>query len=268
MNYAGILAGGTGSRMGNVERPKQFLHLGVQGKPVIVHTLAAFLSCLDIGPIVIACPAAWVEYTEVLLSENFTESERGRMHVVAGGAERFDSLARICDFIDGAFGVKDDDILVSHDAVRPFLTQRILADNIAGAREHGCVDTVVPATDTIVVSEGGSAIDDIPPRRRFWQGQTPQSFRIAEYRAAFAGLSAQERAGLTDACKVYLLAGKPVHLVMGEYSNIKITTKSDLSTCESILAARGGAGVRPGGGCGDAGAGSSGGRGGVQTRRG
>ena len=58
MNYAGILAGGTGSRMGNVERPKQFLHLGAQGKPVIVHTLAAFLSCPDAGPIVIACPAA------------------------------------------------------------------------------------------------------------------------------------------------------------------------------------------------------------------
>ncbi len=239
MNYAGILAGGTGSRMGNVERPKQFLRLGAQGKPVIVHTLAAFLSCPSIGPIVIACPAAWIEYTEVLLSENFTETERGRMHVVEGGAERFESLARICDFIDEAFGLHDDDILVSHDAVRPFVTGRILAENIAGAREHGCVDTVVPATDTIVVSEDGASIDDIPPRRRFWQGQTPQSFRIAEYRAAFAALSEAERESLTDACKVYLLAGKPVHLVMGEYSNIKITTKSDLSTCESILAAQG-----------------------------
>ncbi len=241
MNYAGILAGGTGSRMGDVERPKQFLHLGAQGKPVIVHTLEAFLACPDIDAVVVACPAAWAEYTEVLMSENFSTAERGRLHVVEGGGERFESLANICDFIDESFGVREGDILVSHDAVRPFVTARIIEENIAGAREHGCVDTVVPATDTIVVSDAGQAIDDIPPRSRFYQGQTPQSFRIAEYRAAYAGLSGAERESLTDACKVYLLAGKPVHLVMGEYSNIKITTKSDLSTCESILAVCGGA---------------------------
>jgi D-ribitol-5-phosphate cytidylyltransferase len=179
-----------------------------------------------------------VEYTEVLVSENIDEAEQGRIHVVAGGAERFESLGNICDFIEEEFGVQDDDVLVSHDAVRPFLTQRILAENIAGAREHGCVDTVVPATDTIVVSETGRDIDEIPPRGRFYQGQTPQTFRIAEYRAAFATLTGEQRASLTDACKVYLLAGKPVHLVMGEYSNVKITTRSDLDVCESILASR------------------------------
>jgi D-ribitol-5-phosphate cytidylyltransferase len=237
MNYAGILAGGKGSRMGVTERPKQFLHMGDDGTPIIVHTLRAFLNCDDIDGIVIACPQAWLEYTKVLVAENCTPKEQGRIYVIAGGKERFDSLANICSFIEGNFGLTDNDILVSHDAVRPFVTQRILEENIEMAAKYGCVDTVVPSTDTIVVSYEGRQIDDISPRSQFYQGQTPQSFRITEYRAAFDALTEEQKATLTDACKVYLLNDKPVHLVMGEYCNIKITTPHDLNVGESILAA-------------------------------
>ena len=235
MNYAGILAGGKGTRMGITERPKQFLRMGADGKPIIIHTLEVFLACDDINAIIIACPQAWLEYTKVLVAENCTPQEQGRIHVITGGKERFDSLACICNFIDATFGLTDDDILVSHDAVRPFVTQRILQENIKYAAEYGCVDTVVPATDTIVVSEGGETIDSIPPRSQFYQGQTPQSFRINEYRAAFDALTDDQKEILTDACKVYLLNDKPVYLVMGEYSNIKITTPHDLNVGESIL---------------------------------
>lgn len=236
MNYAGILAGGKGTRMGVTERPKQFLRMGASGKPILIHTLEAFLSCADIKAIVIACPQAWLEYTKVLVAENCTPQEQGRIHVIVGGKERFDSLANICDFIEANFGLDEEDILVSHDAVRPFVTERIIAENIQLAAKYGCVDTVVPATDTIVVSEGGEQIDAIPPRSQFYQGQTPQSFRISEYREAFGALTEEQKATLTDACKVYLLNNKPVHLVMGEYHNIKITTPHDLSVGESILA--------------------------------
>lgn len=236
MNYAGILAGGKGTRMGVTERPKQFLRMGSDGKPIIIHTLETFLACEDINAIIIACPQAWLEYTKVLVAENCTPQEQGRIHVITGGKERFDSLANICNFIEVTFGLTDDDILVSHDAVRPFVTQRILQENIAAAKEHGCVDTVVPSTDTIVVSKAGEFIDEIPPRKQFYQGQTPQSFRITEYRAAFDALTDEQKNSLTDACKVYLLNGKPVYLVMGEYSNIKITTPHDLNVGESILA--------------------------------
>ena len=236
MNYAGILAGGKGTRMGVTERPKQFLRMGADGKPIIIHTLETFLACEQINAIIIACPQAWLEYTKVLVAENCTPQEQGRIHVITGGKERFDSLANICNFIEVTFGLNDDDILVSHDAVRPFVTQRILEENIQYAAEYGCVDTVVPATDTIVVSEAGKTIDSIPPRSQFYQGQTPQSFRITEYREAFAALTDDQKQILTDACKVYLLNNKPVYLVMGEYSNIKITTPHDLNVGESILA--------------------------------
>ena len=72
--------------------------------------------------------------------------------MITSGKERFDSLANVCNFIEATFGLSDDEILVSHDAVRPFVTDLIIAENIKFATEYGCVDTVVPATDTIVVS--------------------------------------------------------------------------------------------------------------------
>lgn len=235
MNYAGILAGGKGARMGVTERPKQFLHMGRDNKPIIIRTLEAFLDCAAIDQVVIATPASWLEYTKVLVAENVRPQRQRRVHVIAGGAERSDSLENICAFIEGRFGLGDDDILVSHDAVRPFVTQRIIEENIQAAHAVGCVDTVVPATDTIVVSAAGAVIDEIPPRSQFYQGQTPQSFCIKEYREAFAALTPEQKAVLTDACKVYLFHDKPVHLVMGEYSNIKITTPHDINVAVSIL---------------------------------
>lgn len=235
MNYAGILAGGKGARMGVTERPKQYLKVGAKETPIIVLTVRAFLSCDAIGQIVIAAPAAWSEYTEVLIGENFDEQEISRIHVIVGGTERSESLKNICTFIDDTWGLTDDDVLVSHDAVRPFLTQRIIEENIRFAREVGCVDTVVPATDTIVVSSAGETIDEIPPRSQFFQGQTPQSFFIKEYIEAYEALTKEQRLALTDACKVYVFHGKPVKLVMGEYSNIKITTPHDILVANSIL---------------------------------
>ncbi|ACV22482.1 IspD/TarI family cytidylyltransferase [Slackia heliotrinireducens] len=239
MNYAGILAGGKGTRMGITERPKQFLRLGAEEKPIIIYTIEAFLTCKDIDRIIIATPLAWVEYTEVLVYENFDEESCSRITVIQGGKERSDSLDNICTYIEDTWGLTDDDILVSHDAVRPFVTQRIIEENVRFAREVGCVDTVVPSTDTIVVSVEGKTIDEIPPRSQFYQGQTPQSFSIKEYLEAYNALTDEQKAILTDACKVYLFNNKPVHLVMGEYSNIKITTPYDIHVAESILSERG-----------------------------
>ena len=127
-------------------------------------------------------------------------------------------------------------MIVTHDAVRPFVTQRIIANNIAAARECGCADTVVPATDTIVVSKAGERIDAIPQRSSYYQGQTPQTFYIREYRALFAQLTDEQKGTLTDACKVYVSCGRPVALVRGEYGNIKITTPHDIHVAESIVA--------------------------------
>ncbi|MCT3222603.1 2-C-methyl-D-erythritol 4-phosphate cytidylyltransferase, partial [Lactiplantibacillus plantarum] len=86
-----------------------------------------------------------------------------RVHVVTGGSERNETLMKGIDYIQENYGSHDDDIVVTHDAVRPFITQRIINDNIEAALEHPAVDTVVPAIDTIVQGTEGK-IDDIPVR--------------------------------------------------------------------------------------------------------
>lgn len=235
MNYAGILAGGRGTRFGATERPKQFMRMGSSSTPLIIYTIKSFLACPSIDRIIIASPADWLEYTRVLIAENCTSEQTTRIHVIEGGSERSSSLENICMFIEREFGLANDDTLVSHDAVRPFVTQRIIEENIEKTRAAGCVDTVVPATDTIVVSSDGTNIDSIPPRAEYYQGQTPQSFFIKEYLSLYRALSDEQRESLTDACKVYLLQGRPVQLVMGEYYNIKITTPHDVHVATKIL---------------------------------
>lgn len=234
MIYAGILAGGRGTRMGRTERPKQFLQLA-DGTPIVIRTLRAFLAVGEISQVVVASEPSWADYLRSLVDESFVPEVSVRVHVIDGGAARSDSLANICAHIERTWGLDDDDILVSHDAVRPFVTERIIRDNIEGARAHGCVDTVVPATDTIVVSNSGEHANGIPDRSRFYQGQTPQSFFIREYQEAFASLSSGQKGALTDACMVYMFCGKPVYLVRGEYSNIKITTRHDIHVATSIM---------------------------------
>ncbi len=235
MNYAGILAGGRGTRFGATERPKQFLRLGSASKPVIIYTVEAFLACSAIDRIIIATPSDWLEYTRVLIAENFEQTALERIDVIEGGAQRSASLENICKFIENEFGISHEDVLVSHDAVRPFVSQRVIEENVQRAREEGCVDTVVPATDTIVVSTDAKIIDSIPPRSEYYQGQTPQSFFIDEYLRLYRELDDEQRGSLTDACKVYLMHGKRVALVMGDYDNIKITTPHGVHVAAKIL---------------------------------
>ena len=129
----------------------------------------------------------------------------------------------------------EDTIIVTHDSVRPFVTYRIIEENIKFARNFGACDTVIPASDTIVESRDGSFISNIPEREKMFQGQTPQSFKAKHLRKIYQSLTDAERAILTDACKIYVLKNEPVYLVEGEVSNIKITYPHDLRVAEAIL---------------------------------
>ena len=126
---------------------------------------------------------------------------------------------------------------MTHDAVRPFVSLRIIEENVAAAREHGACDTVIPATDTIVESLDGTTISAIPNRSALYQGQTPQSFNMAELKRTLESLTEEERAILTDACKAFVLRGKPVALVRGDVENMKITYPQDLRIAEALLGA-------------------------------
>ena len=231
MIYAEILAGGKGTRMGNTEMPKQFLLLGK--KPIFIHTVEQFLLNRRIEKILICCPEQWMAYTKDTLKKYHVDM--GKVVIVKGGLTRNETIQNGCNYIEQHFGLNDEDIILTHDAVRPFLNQRIIDDNINGAIQYGAVDTVVEAFDTIVHSIDGKIITDIPVRSEMYQGQTPQSFNIKLLMAFFDSLSEEEKEILTDACKALVIKGTAVHLVQGEVYNIKITTQHDLKVANGLL---------------------------------
>ena len=211
MIFAAILAGGIGSRMGGTDTPKQFLTLG--DKPVIIHTIEKFVINSKFDKILVLSPQSFINHTINLITEYF--GENNNIVVLEGGDTRNDTIINSINFIRENFDIDDDSIIVTHDSVRPFVTHRIIEDNINAAKEFGACDTVVPATDTIVESVGGEIINDIPVRDNFYQGQTPQSFKINKLYELINDLSDKETNILTDACNIFVLKGEEVHLVEG-----------------------------------------------------
>lgn len=231
MIYAGILAGGIGSRMGNVPLPKQFLEL--DSKPILVHTLEKFLLTKEFDKVYIATPQKWVTHTkDTLMKHNINDN---RIEIIAGGKDRNESIMNIISSIDEKKKITNEDVIITHDAVRPFLTRRIIKENIDKVLLYGAVDTVISATDTIITSEDGENIESVPVRSNMYQGQTPQSFNINLLRQYYNNLSEQDKNNLTDACKILVVSNQKVKLVYGELYNIKITTPYDLKVANSII---------------------------------
>lgn len=232
MIYAGILAGGTGTRMGIQEMPKQFLPLG--NKPIIMHTVEKFLFVPDIDRVYVAVHPNWISYFGDLL-QKFVPSQQSKVVIVSGGNDRNDSIMNIILDIQSRPEASEQDILITHDAVRPFVSYRMIMDNISAMKEYDVADTVVLANDTIVESVDGNVITTIPDRKHMYQGQTPQTFKVQAFLKMYEAMEDSVKKILTDACKVFVLNGTPVSLVKGEYSNIKITTVTDLKIAQAMI---------------------------------
>lgn len=231
MVYGVILAGGIGSRMGEVEKPKQYLTIGE--KPIIVHTIEKFSLYNGFEKIIILCPKQWIEHTRSLIKKYIGATER--VIVLEGGSVRNETIMNAVRYIEKEGNLDQETVIVTHDAVRPFVTYRMIEENVAAALKYGACDTVIPATDTIVASEDGVIISDIPERAKLYQGQTPQSFRALELKGLYESLSEEEKTVLTDAAKIFVLKGRSVHLVEGETFNIKITYPYDIAVAESLI---------------------------------
>ena len=231
MVFAAVFAGGIGSRMGNSDTPKQYLELGT--KPVIIHTIEKFFINEKIDEILVLCPKAWVAHTRDLIKKHLPEGKK--ITVISGGATRNGTLEKAIEYIESNYEVTEDTVIVTHDAVRPFLTHRIIDENVEAAVKYGACDTVIPATDTIVESRDGKIISSIPDRSMMYQGQTPQSFRLKELERVLASLTEDEKAILTDACKIFSIKNKDVYMVEGEVFNIKITYPYDLKVAHTLL---------------------------------
>lgn len=231
MIFGALLAGGVGSRMNIESMPKQFLPLGSQ--PILMHAVDKFLLCSEFDAIYVGVYKDWVDFVEDALAEKGISKDLVR--VVCGGEDRNGTIMNIVDAIERDFGESDSHVIVTHDSVRPFVKVSTIKASIAAACEYGACDTVIPATDTIVKSSDGEFISSIPFRGEMYQGQTPQAFAISKLKAVYASLTEDEKAVLTDACKIFVLKGLPVALVEGDVTNIKLTTLMDYKVAQAML---------------------------------
>ena len=229
--YALILAGGKGTRMGNVEKPNQFLNLG--GKPIIAHTIEKFSILPDFEKVIVLTPSAWIRYTNDIVKKFVFNKDK--VVVIEGGSSRNETIMNGIDYIANTFGMDSETIIVTHDSVRPFVTHRIITENIQYAKTFGSCDTVISATDTIVCSDDANIISNIPDRAKMYQGQTPQTFHAQKLKELYYSLSEAEKEILTDACKIMVIKGEPVKLVEGEPYNIKITVPFDLKVANALI---------------------------------
>ena len=230
MNIALIVAAGSGSRMGNADKPKQFLP--IYGKPLMIHTIEAFEVHDEIDAIVVVTNEAYIDQVKVWCKQY----DLGKIKaVVAGGDSRQISVHNGLQAVKAISKDPKNDIVLIHDAARPLISQRIITDNIRVCEKYDAVDTVIKASDTIVRSVNEESISDIPPRNELYQGQTPQSFKLSLILDAHEYVKTHAVNNVTDDCKLVLSLGKEVRLVEGSKQNFKITTFDDLMMLKALL---------------------------------
>lgn len=215
-----VPAGGQGRRMGGVVKP--FLELA--GEPILSRALRPFLAQSAVTAVVVALPAELAAAPpEWLVRLDH------RIAVVAGGAERGESVARALAALPA-----DIDVIAVHDAARPLVSADVVRRAIAAAAEGRSVVVAVPVSDTIQEVDASGTIVATPERHRLWAAQTPQVFPAAVLRDAYRRAVEDAVVATDDAALVARYGGR-VEVLEGERSNVKITTDADLAIARALL---------------------------------
>lgn len=216
-----IVAGGSGTRMGSAT-PKQFLLL--KGKPLLWYTIRAFLDAYTDMQIILVLPEAHIDNGKAIATD-FPEAD---IQFIVGGDTRFASVK------NGVMAAPDDAIIFVHDGVRCLISPELIQACYVQTVEKGSAVPAVASTDSVRLSaaDGSHHVVD----RQFVQIiQTPQTFPAQVLKAAF---QQAYRDAFTDEATVVEADGGVVHLIVGDYSNIKVTRPIDLLMAERILEER------------------------------
>ncbi len=234
-----IPAAGLGTRMasapaGKAAKPtatKQFLEL--DGTPVLVHTLRQFAKSPQVNEIIVALRKQEIAPFRARLAKESPEILKKNPTFVEGGEHRQQSVANGL----AAVAASADDVVLVHDAVRPFVNEEMIHEVIAGAQKYGAAIAAVPAMDTVKQVERtaeGALIKATIPREKVVMAQTPQGFRYDVLKKAFDEAAADGFIG-TDEASLVERSGHPVAVVMGSPKNIKITTPGDLELAQFYM---------------------------------
>ncbi len=233
-----IPAAGLGTRMSapsakgkKAAATKQFTDLG--GTPILIHTLRKFVASPEVSEIFIALRENEIAGFRLRLEKEAKDVQQKKIHLVAGGEHRQHSVANALSSVSAGA----DDIVLVHDAVRPFVTGEIIHDVIQAAQKFGAAIAGLPAVDTVKQVErtsDGALVTATFPRERVVMAQTPQGFRYDVLKKAFDEATADGFMG-TDEASLVERSGHAVAVVMGSPRNIKITTPADMELAEFFL---------------------------------
>jgi len=218
-----IPAAGSGTRMQR-ERAKPFIELGSQ--PILAHTIQRFLSLAGLSQILIAAAAEYIQECSDILQEVVGNSISWQC--VEGGAERQDSINNALQH------VADVDLVLVHDAVRPFVNADLIEACCRQAERTGAAIPGIPSKDTLKKIDDDRLVQQTPDRKYMWQVQTPQVFKKEILVKAYARAAQEKYVGTDDASLVEWL-GKPVKMVKSDTRNIKITYPQDLKLANLLL---------------------------------
>ncbi len=229
INIALIFAGGSGTRMGAVI-PKQFLMLG--DRPVLAHALGIYESHPQIDGIYLVVSQEYETDAREIVKQYGISKLRG---IAYGGETAQDSIYNGLRFV--AEREPSDAIVLLHDGARPYLTPRVVADNIKSVEEFGNAITYTPCYETIVISSDGKKADAMPARKDSYTAQAPQSFRLGEILAAHEKIRARAEGytNMIDQATICFTLGIPIYFVEGCRGNVKVTTPEDLVALEALL---------------------------------
>jgi len=219
-----VPAAGSGIRLGGSVK-KQFIKL--ENKPVLIYTLQRFEHCTDVDEIAVAIPEEFIVEMEKLVSQYRLHKIR---RVVIGGNKRQDSVFNALSKL----ALKDSDIVLVHDGVRPFIESKRISQLVKACRTHDAVVLAVQPKDTVRRSNGGRFFDQTLDRSALWLVQTPQVFKAGILLKAFAK-ARKDKFYSTDEVALVERLGVKAKIIEGSYDNIKITTKEDLELGLLIL---------------------------------
>lgn len=226
MNYAIILSGGVGNRMG-LDIPKQYYE--VKNKPIIRFVIDTLERCGEITGFVIVADKEWREYILKHVKETnrflgFAEPGENRQLSVYSGLMHLVSV-----------GVSDEDLVLVQDAARPNTSVELIENCFSIAKDEDGAIPVLPMKDTVYLSRDGKQLTSLLNRSEIFAGQAPESFRFGKYRKANEALLPDKILLVNGSTEPAIMAGMNIRMLPGEETNFKITTKADLARFEQIV---------------------------------
>ena len=228
MNTAIILSGGIGTRMG-ADRPKQYIE--VNGTPVIVYCLKAFLSTARIDAFIIGAAEEWRDYINSFIQKEnattpFYYSEPGetRQYSIYNALKKAKEI-----------GIRNNDVVIIHDAARPLVSKELIERCIDGCNTSDAVLPIIPVKDTIYLSNDGKNIKSLLDRSQLYCGQAPEAFRLGPYLKVHDEMPREELLKINGSTEIAYKAGLCCQMVEGAPMNFKITTPEDLINFRNII---------------------------------